>query len=84
MQDTAHKQRSTQRLPCSSGPYRHISEYPIKRLAAQHSLVLNPFDDRCRARIFAFSDSDVIADAPMTTSVRETRQYGSLGTMDSY
>jgi hypothetical protein len=62
-----------------------------QELAAQHSLVLNPFNDNdndncyCyRARIFAFSDSAVIGDTPMTTSVRKARQHCFFGTTDSY
>jgi hypothetical protein len=55
-----------------------------KQLAQQHSLVLNPFDDRYRARIFSFSDSAVIGDAPMTTSMRKAREFGFFGTVDSY
>jgi len=54
------------------------------KLATQHGLVLNPFDDRYRARIFSFSDSAVIGDAPMTTSVRKAREFGFFGTVDSY
>lgn len=46
--------------------------------------MLDPFDDRYRARIFSFSDSAVIGDAPMTTSVRKAREYGFFGTVDSY
>jgi hypothetical protein len=46
--------------------------------------VLNPFDDRYRARIFSFSDSAVIGDAPMTTSMRKAREFGFFGTVDSY
>ncbi|KAK4149485.1 hypothetical protein C8A00DRAFT_46906 [Chaetomidium leptoderma] len=53
-------------------------------LAEQHNLVLNPFDDRYRARIFSFSDSAVIRDTPMTTSVRKAREFGFFGTVDSY
>ncbi|GAB1315433.1 hypothetical protein MFIFM68171_05643 [Madurella fahalii] len=55
-----------------------------KELAARHDLVLDPFDDRYRARIFSFADSAVIGDAPMTTSVRKARDYGFFGTVDSY
>lgn len=55
-----------------------------KRLADRHQLVLDPFDDRYRARIFSFSDSAVIGDAPMTTSVRKARDHGFFGTVDSY
>lgn len=55
-----------------------------RALAAQHDLVLDPFDDRYRARIFSFADSAVIGDAPMTTSVRKARDYGFFGTVDSY
>jgi hypothetical protein len=55
-----------------------------KQLAEEHSLVLNPFDGYYRARIFSFSDSAVIGDAPMTTSVRKAREFGFFGTVDSY
>lgn len=55
-----------------------------KQLAQQYDLVLDPFDDRYRARIFSFSDSAVIGDAPMTTSVRKAREFGFFGTVDSY
>lgn len=55
-----------------------------KELAKSQDLVLDPFDDRYRARIFSFSDSAVIGDAPMTTSVRKAREYGFFGTVDSY
>ncbi|AEO55684.1 NAD(P)-binding-like protein [Thermothelomyces thermophilus ATCC 42464] len=55
-----------------------------KDLAKRHGLVLDPFDDRYRARIFSFSDSAVIGDAPMTTSVRKAREFGFFGTVDSY
>ncbi|KAK4147309.1 uncharacterized protein C8A04DRAFT_9097 [Dichotomopilus funicola] len=55
-----------------------------RRLADRHQLVLDPFDDRYRARIFSFSDSAVIGDAPMTTSVRKARDCGFFGTVDSY
>ena len=55
-----------------------------KELAKQHGLVLDPFDDRHRARIFSFSDSAVIGDAPMTTSVRKAREFGFFGTVDTY
>ncbi|KAH6843377.1 hypothetical protein B0I37DRAFT_384333 [Chaetomium sp. MPI-CAGE-AT-0009] len=61
----------------------HVEE-TWKELAAQHNLVLNPFDDHYRARIFSFSDSAVIGDAPMTTSVRKAREAGFFGTVDSY
>ncbi|KAK3898352.1 isoprenoid synthase domain-containing protein [Staphylotrichum tortipilum] len=61
----------------------HVEE-AWNTLAKQHGLVLNPFDDRYRARIFSFSDSAVIGDAPMTTSVRKAREFGFLGTVDSY
>ncbi|KAK0711713.1 hypothetical protein B0H67DRAFT_586144 [Lasiosphaeris hirsuta] len=53
-------------------------------LAREHGLVLDPFHDRYRARIFSFADSAVIGDAPMTTSVRKARQFGFFGTVDSY
>ncbi len=55
-----------------------------KQLATQNSLVLDPFDERYRARIFSFSDSAVIGDGPMVTSLRKARQYGFFGTVDSY
>lgn len=54
------------------------------QLAEKHGLVLNPFDDRYRARIFAFAYSAVIGDAPMTMSVRKAREFGFFGTVDSY
>ncbi|KAK5997672.1 hypothetical protein PT974_00027 [Cladobotryum mycophilum] len=55
-----------------------------KELAQQHDLVLDPFDDRYRARIFSFADSAVIGEAAMTISVRKARNYGFFGTVDSY
>lgn len=55
-----------------------------KELAAKHSLVLDPFDDRYRARIFSFADSALIGDAPMTTSIAKARKFGFFGTVDSY
>ncbi|KAL2158833.1 hypothetical protein VTH06DRAFT_4025 [Thermothelomyces fergusii] len=55
-----------------------------RQLAKRHGLALDPFDDRYRARIFSFSDSAVIGDAPMTTSVRKAREFGFFGTVDSY
>lgn len=61
----------------------HVEE-AWKQLAEKHKLVLNPFDDRYRARIFAFADSAVIGDAPMTASVRKAREFGFFGTVDSY
>ncbi|KAK4034827.1 isoprenoid synthase domain-containing protein [Parachaetomium inaequale] len=61
----------------------HVEE-TWKQLAERHNLVLNPFDDQYRARIFSFSDSAVIGDAPMTTSVRKAREFGFFGTIDSY
>ncbi|KAL2134071.1 hypothetical protein VTI74DRAFT_1067 [Chaetomium olivicolor] len=61
----------------------HVEE-AWKTLAQEHNLVLDPFDDRYRARIFSFADSAVIGDAPMTTSVRKAREYGFFGTVDSY
>jgi len=61
----------------------HVEEV-WKELAEKHSLVLNPFDDSYRARIFAFADSAVIGDAPMTTSIRKAREFGFFGTVDSY
>ncbi|KAL2200154.1 NAD(P)-binding-like protein [Corynascus similis CBS 632.67] len=61
----------------------HVEE-AWQKLAQRHELVLDPFDDRYRARIFSFSDSAVIGDAPMTTSVRKAREYGFFGTVDSY
>ncbi|KAK1753803.1 Iridoid synthase [Echria macrotheca] len=59
-------------------------EQAWRTLAARHALVLDPFDDRYRARIFSFSDSAVIGDAPMTISVRKAREFGFFGTCDSY
>ncbi|KAL1840414.1 hypothetical protein VTJ49DRAFT_488 [Mycothermus thermophilus] len=55
-------------------------------LAAEHGLVLNPFDDTDarRARVFAFSDSAVVGDVPMTTSLRKAREHGFFGTVDSF
>ncbi|KAK5652211.1 hypothetical protein OQA88_10708 [Cercophora sp. LCS_1] len=55
-----------------------------KKLAAQHDLALDPFDDRYRARIFSFADSAVIGDAAMTISIRKARDFGFFGTVDSY
>jgi hypothetical protein len=55
-----------------------------KQLADQHGLVLNPFDDQYRARIFSFSDSAVIGDGPMVASLRKAREFGFFGTVDSY
>ncbi|KAK3356879.1 hypothetical protein B0T25DRAFT_621875 [Lasiosphaeria hispida] len=59
-------------------------EQTWKALSHQHGLVLDPFHDDYRARIFSFADSAVIGDAPMTTSVRKARQFGFFGTVDSY
>lgn len=53
-------------------------------LSRQHGLILNPFEDKFRARIFALADSAVIGEAPMTLSLRKARQYGFFGTVDSY
>ncbi|KAH8901271.1 hypothetical protein GQ53DRAFT_775881 [Thozetella sp. PMI_491] len=55
-----------------------------RELTRQHDLILDPFDDRYRARIFSFADSAVIGDAPMTISIRKARRYGFFGTVDSY
>lgn len=55
-----------------------------RKLAKQHDLVLDPFDDRYRARIFSFADSAVIGDAPMTISIRKARDFGFFGTVDSF
>ncbi|KAK4448807.1 Iridoid synthase [Podospora aff. communis PSN243] len=55
-----------------------------KELAREHGLLLDPFADEYRARIFSFSDSAVIGDAPMTTSLRKARDFGFYGTVDSY
>ncbi|KAK4168164.1 Iridoid synthase [Cladorrhinum sp. PSN259] len=55
-----------------------------KEVAAQHDLVLDPFDDRYRARIFSFADSALVGDAPMTTSIAKARKSGFFGTVDSY
>lgn len=55
-----------------------------KEIAKEHDLVLDPFDDRYRARIFSFADSAVIGDAPMTISIRKARKFGFFGTVDSY
>ncbi|KAK3987120.1 Iridoid synthase [Cladorrhinum sp. PSN332] len=55
-----------------------------KELADEHDLVLDPFDDRYRARIFSFADSALIGDAPMTTSIAKARKFGFFGTVDSY
>lgn len=53
-------------------------------LSGQHGIVLNPFQDEYRARIFALADSAIIGEAPMTISIRKARQYGFFGTVDSY
>ncbi|KAK1831880.1 Iridoid synthase [Podospora conica] len=55
-----------------------------KVLRERHGLVLDPFDDRYRARIFSFSDSALIGDAPMTISIHKAREFGFFGTVDSY
>ncbi|KAK4222042.1 Iridoid synthase [Podospora fimiseda] len=55
-----------------------------KELSAEHGLVLDPFDDQYRARIFSFADSALIGDAPMTTSIAKARKHGFFGTVDSY
>jgi len=55
-----------------------------KELSDLHSLALDPFDDKYRARIFSFSDSAVIGSAPMSLSLRKVREFGFLGTVDSY
>ncbi|KAK4237799.1 hypothetical protein C8A03DRAFT_34217 [Achaetomium macrosporum] len=73
--------------PRGYGPQTTLrSTYTLLEWSLQphHGLVLNPFGDRYRARIFSFSDSAVIGDAPMTTSVRKARQFGFFGTVDSY
>lgn len=54
------------------------------KLSQQHGLVLNPFQDGYRARIFSLADSTLIGETPMTLSVRKARQYGFFGTVDSY
>ena len=59
-------------------------EQAWRQLAQQHTLVLDPFDGRFRARIFSFADSAIISDAPQTLSIRKARQYGFFGTVDSY
>ncbi|KAK0614751.1 hypothetical protein B0T14DRAFT_313288 [Immersiella caudata] len=53
-------------------------------LVKENNLLLDPFADQYRARIFSFSDSAVIGDAPMTTSLRKARHFGFHGTVDSY
>lgn len=59
-------------------------ELAWKEISKEHGLVLDPFDRAYRARIFSFSDYAVIGDGPMTLSMRKARQYGFLGTVDSY
>ncbi|KAK0650023.1 hypothetical protein B0T16DRAFT_389965 [Cercophora newfieldiana] len=59
-------------------------EVAWKELTKAHKLVLDPFSDQYRARIFSFSDSAVIGNAPMTSSVRKARHFGFHGTVDSY
>lgn len=55
-----------------------------KELAREHGLVLDPFADAYRARVFAFADSAVVGDGAMTTSLRKARAHGFLGTVDSF
>lgn len=55
-----------------------------KVLRLKHGLVLDPFQDDYRSRIFSLSDSAMIGEAPMTLSIRKARQYGFFGTVDSY
>lgn len=59
-------------------------EQAWRELAKQHELVLDPFDDLYRARIFSFADSAVIGDGPMSISMRKARQFGFFGTVDTY
>lgn len=53
-------------------------------LKERHGLVLDPFEDAYRARVFSFSDSALIGDAPMTIGMRKARDFGFFGTVDSY
>lgn len=53
-------------------------------LKERHGLVLDPFGDAYRARVFSFSDSALISDAPMAISMRKAREFGFFGTVDSY
>ncbi|KAI8952902.1 hypothetical protein F4801DRAFT_599373 [Xylaria longipes] len=64
--------------------YKPEVEKAWKELAQQHGLVLDPFDNHYRSRIFSFADSAVIGDAPMVASMRKARQFGFFGTVDSY
>jgi len=59
-------------------------EQAWEEMRVRDGLVLDPFDDRYRARVFSFADSAVIGDAAMTTSVSKARRAGFLGTVDSY
>lgn len=53
-------------------------------LVEQHGLILTPFQEKYRARIFGLADSALIGEDPMTLSIRKARQYGFFGTVDSY
>ncbi|KAI1124609.1 hypothetical protein F5Y10DRAFT_249058 [Nemania abortiva] len=64
--------------------YKPEVEKAWKEIAQQHGLVLDPFDDHYRSRIFSFADSALIGDAPMVTSIRKARQFGFFGAVDSY
>ncbi|KAI0160597.1 isoprenoid synthase domain-containing protein [Xylariaceae sp. FL1272] len=54
------------------------------QLKQKHNLVLDPFDDQYRSRIFSFADSAMIGDTAMVTSIRKARKCGFFGTVDSY
>ncbi|KAJ8119666.1 hypothetical protein ONZ43_g3432 [Nemania bipapillata] len=64
--------------------YKPEVEKAWREIAQEHRLVLDPFDDHYRSRIFSFADSALIGDAPMVTSIRKARQFGFFGTVDSY